>query len=389
MRQSLRGAAALAAMMIAIAPAAARAQSGSTVVEVETIELDDAEIDALSDSAAAPVAADEKPAAAEALTNSRVGVSLSKIPDLSKRVRGAESTSLAGQGTETGGSLSFSTSVAAMRREQAKKKGYQSAATQLFGASRSPVDLWMSGSYAYYRTDGSATAGDTSVMQAGVDYRIDKDIATGLFISGDLLERHAASAADARGLGYLTGPYAVVRLSDNVRFETLAAFGSTYDEVVATDASSAAYETPRLQMSSRLSGDWTVDSWTLSPSSRLSFYGESLDPIEGEAAGRNAEGRGQLTFGPEIAYKIEFDDGSLKPFAGFEGAVGFGLSGEAGADALLTTGDMSANSVLGVDAKLGDTTIRASGRCSGVGAGAEGEDCAGMSGNVEIRLPFN
>lgn len=152
----------------------------------------------------------------------------------------------------------------------------------------------------------------------GADYRLGSDLLIGAMVQRD--DRTAnlpiggeLTASDA----YLAGPYAALRLSNNVVFGARAAFGETSDGATLLSEEQR-LGTSRLLTEARLSGNWDFGDWHLMPAAAITYTGDtSVASISGlsDATVQNT----RITAGPQIRRQFDAGDGTIvEPFAFFK-----------------------------------------------------------------------
>lgn len=327
--------------------------------------------------------------AVQSLTTSRASVALANIPTLSGRMSGGGST-VSGSGGDANGSISFSTSLSDMRRAAAMSG--DDGAVAAFGLEDRPsVDFWIGGSYTYFESDfaGVASQGDVGMLQLGIDTRLSDTVLVGVAAFGDLLSSDVVTGVEASGVGFMAGPYAVLSLNDNLYVEGLAAVGQAFNEVDDPAVGSAEYDSERLLVTARVSGDFRYDAWSLRPATRVTYYAERQEEFldgGGTLVPESTTELGQLRFGPEIAYDLEMIDGPrVRPFFGAEGVWAFLQTEQLINGARVAADDFSASVSAGFDANLGPASLRAAGRYDGLGA----EDFDAITGELQVRIPLN
>ncbi|MEM9725075.1 MAG: autotransporter outer membrane beta-barrel domain-containing protein [Pseudomonadota bacterium] len=298
---------------------------------------------------------------------------------------------LLGAGDASSGRVSFSTdldTILAAARSNFSEDG--SGSDPGLAAEGVSIDFWLGATYSYFEatSDGLHTEGDLASAQLGVDGRLSDSLLIGVAAFGDLLSSEVENGSDTTGLGFLTGPYVVATLDPNLYVEALAAVGRAYNTIETPGQNDAEYESDRLLLTARISGDWTAGAWSFRPSSRISYYAEKREAFD-DGTGGIAEGDttilGELRFGPEVAYTYAFEDGSARPFVGLEGVWAFHSSAHTPETRAFGAETVSASVMVGLDGQLGRTSFRAGGRFDGVAD----ENLDSLTGEITLRVPLN
>lgn len=252
------------------------------------------------------------------------------------------------------------------------------------------VEIWAGGVYTAYESDlnGLVAEGDVLLGQAGIDVALGESARLGLMAAGESIDGEIG-AIDTDATGFLVGPYGLIGLSENIRFEGLALAGIAYSEYQAAGGLNADFESGRVLLSAGLAGSWRAAELAFRPATRLTYYAERQEAFRdsaGNSYDEETSSLGQYRLGTEVSYDLSLGGGTLlQPYAGVEGVWSFHQSdlsingSNAAADAL------SASFSLGLDAALGDVTLRVDGRLDGVGS----EDFDAATAEAQFRVPLN
>ncbi len=248
--------------------------------------------------------------------------------------------------TETTTQLSFSSSLAQIRRSAAEARQQQNGAEGSMGpamglgmssrpaaAPFTPFDIWVEGHYVDFSDDRSNqdSSGHFGVVYLGADYVVSTRLLVGVLVQYDSMQQSSDEEHyKIEGNGWMAGPYATARLTDNVFLQGRAAWGSSSNTVSPFNTYSDEFGTDRWLVDGRLTGRWQYGAWSFRPSASLSYiedkseaYADSL----GVVIPGLATSLGQFKAGPEVAYTMRLSDGMhFEPRASFEALWNFGAS---------------------------------------------------------------
>ncbi len=261
----------------------------------------------------------------------------------------------------------------------------------------SPLDIWVEAKYLDFREGGSRSAdGHFGLVSFGADYVLSPSVLVGLMVQLDDIRRRSESdRSDVRGTGWLAGPYATVRLTDQLFWQGRAAWGRTDNDVSPYLTYTDSFETERWLISSTLTGDWRSGAWLFSPSASLSYIedkSESYADTFGLAIPSVKSRLGQFKGGPEMAYRYQLTpDTYLEPYAGLD--VIWNFADETTAAGIGSIGDDNAGPTgargrieLGLRGRvMNGIGLDLSGTYDGIGTG----DYDAFSGRAMVRVPLN
>src|SRR5262249_49271119 len=132
------------------------------------------------------------------------------------------------------------------------------------------------------------------------------------------------------GRGWMVGPYATARLSENVFLQGRAAWGKSDNDVSPFLTYTDNFSSTRWLMSSTLSGRWQEGAWQFRPSATVAFI-EDVSKSYTDSLGVSIPGvkvsLGQFKAGPEISYRYLAPNGTvLEPHLGLEAIWNFDSS---------------------------------------------------------------
>lgn len=315
------------------------------------------------------------------LANNRGVASINSLPNFANRIGdpgsgGGPTAVLNGIGDSNGGVIAFDAAIASF---DALEGGLG------FG-------MWAKGAYTYFddRTGGQELDGGFGMLQGGVDYRLSARGVVGIMAQGDIFDDdETAGVASASGVGFLVGPYAAVEVAPNTFLEAAALGGRAYNTARAATGAKADYESDRLLLTARASGDYVHDRLVFRPGLRFTYYAErSEDFVDGGGAfiEGHTETLGQVMLGPEVGYDLLADERVLRPFAGVHGLYSFSEGRRTSTNGVVAGADgLSAMIRGGVESEIGATRLRGEVSYSGLG----GDDFRALSGSLSARIPLN
>lgn len=254
-------------------------------------------------------------------------------------------------------------------------------------------DFWAQGTYAI--TDSGNAETQTGFLFAGLDYRFKDRAVAGLVGQLDITdESNDTDNTSADGVGWMAGPYAVLRVRDNFYFDGAATYGQSYNTLNALGLFEDDFRTQRFLLQGGLTGDFEVTSNTrVSPFARVTYYFETQESYT-DTLGRLIPSQdfdlGRLEFGPKVAWDLVLDDRLLfSPFLSLSGIYDFNkLNDATPADATLASSDedLRARLKAGAGLVLPGRGIRFSGEGFFDGIGTE--DFRSYGATVNVVIPF-
>ncbi len=234
--------------------------------------------------------------------------------------------------------FSFATSLSQMMRysaEAAQKKARDAqlsdrmalgAGIQPFmHSSFSPFDIWLEGKYSSFRNPhaNDDLDGHIGLVSVGADYVLSRSLLVGTMVQFDsMTQRSNLQATEASGFGWMAGPYATVRVSENVFWQGRAAWGQSNNKVSPFQTYTDAFDTNRWLVSSRLTGRWAIGPWTVEPSMSVAYIedvSKSYADTFGVLIPTVKSQLGQAKAGPQVGYRYQLSpDITLEPVAGLQ-----------------------------------------------------------------------
>jgi hypothetical protein len=193
-----------------------------------------------------------------------------------------------------------------------------------------PIGLWSEGALGFY--DESPTAFDTKgrmgLVYVGANYRATPGVLLGALLQLDDAKQTTDSVAGrVSERGWMLGPYAVVRLSDNIFLQGRAAWGRSSNEIDLANVYSEDFEADRWLVRGTLLGRWYLGQLKVLPHISVGYVRENQEAhitSLGIAAPSESAALGQAKFGPEINYQYRLPNGLLLiPSASIEGIWNF------------------------------------------------------------------
>lgn len=171
---------------------------------------------------------------------------------------------------DSGGSLNFSTSLRDITRATEQQEAQRLAndptaaalgftGTRASAGSRrpNPLDVWVEGRFLRLNDgrNGADLHGYSGLFNTGVDYVFNRNLLAGVSLSYDMSgQKSSTQGTETRGGGWLAGPYATVRLSDSVFWQSRAAWGRASTDVTVNAGSTDSVDSTRWLTSTQLSG---------------------------------------------------------------------------------------------------------------------------------------
>ncbi|WP_196501978.1 autotransporter domain-containing protein [Aestuariivirga litoralis] len=200
-------------------------------------------------------------------------------------------------------SASFHTSLSQLAKWQQKQDAALGIGSSRAGYS-SPLDVWMEGTYAGY--DGERS-GQFGLFSVGSDYVVNPNLLIGVFTQVDTMNQ--TSSTHMSGTGWMAGPYATVRLSDQLFWQSRAAWGRSGNSL----SGSGDFTSTRWLASSELDGRWNLsEHLVLAPGLSFTYFQDYTDAYK-DTFGVTIPGvkteLGQLKFSPALTYGFATDGG--------------------------------------------------------------------------------
>ena len=190
------------------------------------------------------------------------------------------------------------------------------------GSPQAKWDFWISGQVTKFDDDTGGGDGDGwfGIVYAGGDYRVNSSLLVGALVQIDYLDQQWNDlSASASGTGWMAGPYATVKITENLFLDTRAAWGMSSNEISPFNTYTDIFETQRWLVRAGLIGDWRFGDWMFRPSANVAYIQEAqeayVDSLSVFIPGQTVS-LGQFDFGPTVLLSLQ--DGR-RTAAGAEG----------------------------------------------------------------------
>lgn len=323
---------------------------------------------------------------------------------------GSTSFSLGGPANVTGsfvGDLKFSFSSSlrqALRFGQQRQRQKRDATMESLGfgadaaVDQRPVfmayDLWIEGKYGEFTGTGRED-GHFGLVTIGADYVFNRSFIAGVFIQYDTMGQTGDNGSKVNGNGWMAGPYATLRLSENLFWQSRVAWGRSSNNVSPYGTYSDSFDTTRWLASTALVGRYQYDNWTISPEATLTYFEDKSGSFS-DSFGMPIPGvktsLGQFKTGPSISYSyVVREDLRIEPrlaaqliwnFDNSTHAAGFGNLGDEAVGPTGARGRIEGG--LRAQAASG-TSLDLSASYDGIGASGY----SAMTGRAALNIPFN
>jgi hypothetical protein len=304
--------------------------------------------------------------------NTRAALLLQSLPDSARRI--GRLNGAASGGTSLGSAvLGYLPGIVA--GDPLSVSGSLAAIDAMAGnAQKSRFDIWMEGSLGIF--DTKAASGRMSA-----DYLVSDDLLVGAFAQFDSLRQAADQGpGEISGTGWLVGPYATMRLTDNLYLDLLGAVGGSDNRVSPFGSYEDAFSAERYLLQAALEGSWTEGDWTFAPRASLRYFEETSEGYRdslGVAIPSITTRLGQIAIGPGVSY-------SFVPAEGITASAGLRFDGivDIGNDGLT-------NPHASVDASLNLQFIDGARLSLDLGYGGIGADTRSLQGKVGVGVAIN
>ena len=258
--------------------------------------------------------------------------------------------------------------------------------------SRSGFDIWAQGTYA--KSENGNNDSMSGLFFAGIDYRYRNAAVFGFMAELDITDQSntpANTAAD--GVGWMAGPYAVLRLHQNLYADARATYGQSYNRVNALGLFYDDFETDRVLLQGGLTGDFDFSPFTFNPFAKLTYFWEqqrSYTDTLGNRIPNQSFDLGRLEFGPEVTVSFQSEGGVDTAFhLSISGVYDFNsFENDTPSDPTLASADEAFRARLEGGAAVvlpgRNIQIKGEGFYDGVGV----PDFKAYGGTLAVRIPF-
>jgi hypothetical protein len=263
-------------------------------------------------------------------------------------------------------------------------------------------DVWFAAELSSVRDRRQETGADTdfAVAQLGVDYQIADPLILGWLVQYDHMSERQTELAEAAGAlatprvsgeGWMTGPYLVWRLEDDLVLDAQALYGRSDNRINPLGLYEDAFDTERFLLKADLTGAFSLGAVRVRPQLGLVHFEDSqrayTDTL-GILIPEQTVSLGRLQAGPDIAWRHDFQQGgwielsssvtALWDYRAMQNLNASGLYAD-------QRNDLRADASVGLAALTPwGVWLRIEAGFDGLGVG----DFEARTGRLEIRLPF-
>lgn len=291
--------------------------------------------------------------------------------------------------------IAFGGSVQGFNAILEKDLRVAAAAAGVGGKKPQRWDLWIKGVVTDFDADdaNAARKGDAFVLLAGVDYLLRDDLLVGVLVGYDTSDQKI-SALDSEfdTEGFVVGPYASVRLTEELTFYARAAVGLA-DHDIRVGTTTGEFDSERLLLMANLKGTyWDLHPVRLTPNVMVQYVVEDHEAFT-DSAGTRIDSQtvelGRLEIGGEVGYRMELDNGVIvDPYVSLHGLYDFQTEGRVAVSQTVSTkqGTLRARVGGGVTVNFGN------GAHAQVGIAYDGigeDDYEAISGHARVAVPLD
>jgi hypothetical protein len=225
------------------------------------------------------------------------------------------------------GRLPFSASLANGRAQASTSLSVARAAAG--DRSARAFDIWAEATFA--SLDYNNLEGNFSVIYAGADYRLGKNVLVGGLVQFDRYSPDGARrAGTASGDGWMAGPYVTARIAPYLYADVRAAWGKSDNTISPLGTYVDPFETSRALYSGSLIGQFDIGTNTqFRPEIAVRHLAEKqkayIDGL-GVAIPGQTVSQGDIAFRPRFHHSIALSEGwTLRPFVAADGIYTYGL----------------------------------------------------------------
>lgn len=177
--------------------------------------------------------------------------------------------------------------------------------------SLSCVDVWTEAHFTRFKDDGDRD-GNFTVVYVGADMHLTPWAIVGLLGQMDwMVDDIDTAGTSARSIGWMTGPYASMRLTPEIFLDFRAAWGRSETDLKTLGANSN-FSTTRWLATAQITGNFQYGDTRVSPELSVEYIKEIADDFtlpSGSTIDVGTISIGRVRFGPEIARLIPLSDG--------------------------------------------------------------------------------
>ncbi len=259
----------------------------------------------------------------------------------------------------------------------------------------SRFDIWAEGRIVKFGDDRMKqdADGDFGVLYLGADYVVNPWLLVGTLVQyNSMTMRSTAQSYEVSGHGWLTGPYATVKLTENLFWQSRVAWGRSNNSISPYLTYEDTFGSERWLGRSTLQGYWEHGPWRFMPSATVGYIEDKTEAYTdslGVAIPSAKSTLGQLKFGPEASYRFMNASGdTIEPRAKLEAIWNFTHSsiGYTELDAVSGTDEWRGRVEVGLrlQTRIGQI-LDFSTAYDGIGSGSY----SAVSGTATLRFPLN
>ena len=299
--------------------------------------------------------------------------------------------------------VSFSSSLSKMMQLGAAEGDRKAQEMSMLGVRETPAarpsasawDIWFAGHYQNFDDDRRNVNGEGhfGVFYLGADVVLSPRLLVGMLVQFDDMQlKSQSSAYSVKGHGWMVGPYATLRLAQNVFLQGRAAWGKSNNEVSPSLTFIDEFDTTRWLTTATIVGRYDFGALQVRPSATIAYIedkSEAYTSVSTAAVPAVDTSLGQFKAGPMFSYVMSGGGGvRYEPRLGLEGIWNFDSSTNVVDMGGTLSGPEGVRGRIEVGLKTSLSTgaiLDLSGSYDGIGAG----DFSSWGGRAMLRLPLN
>jgi outer membrane autotransporter protein len=237
----------------------------------------------------------------------------SKLADLKGETGGASAP--AGAEADGAGSSSFSFSTSLSKAMSLGAKTRPDGTPMPAPPTKSLFDIWTEVRYTSFGDARTGVDGSGTLLMAyiGADYIVSRNLLVGILAQFDDMDE-TGKGYRVGGKGWMAGPYATLKLNQNLYLQTRYAWGQSSNYVSPYNTYFDSFDTTRWLATAALVGHYTYGKWDFRPMVSVAkmedVSGAYIDSL-GVAIPSVKVGIGQFKAGPEVSYKHVLPSGTV------------------------------------------------------------------------------
>jgi len=171
----------------------------------------------------------------------------------------------------------------------------------------------------------SGSDGHFGLFYLGADYVVTPSLLIGVLLQYDDTHQHVHGVdSTVAGSGWMAGPYAMLKITDNLFWQTRVMWGQSSNVMNFSGATPDHFDGDRWLARSALVGRWRFGDFELRPSASVAYIEERVDGLDDPQTAAMRVSYGQAKAGPEVAYRYLMSNGALvEPRLGVQGVWTF------------------------------------------------------------------